>query len=76
MQARQAEEIANTPALSRLLVARALDGTASPRKAIKARCLQCSNYQRDEIANCTVYCCALWQFRPFQDKAEAEEDAG
>jgi hypothetical protein len=62
----RAEEIESTPVLSRQIVARALAGEGSPRQAIKARCLQCSNFQRDEVANCTVIRCALWQFRPYQ----------
>ena len=60
-------EIARTPALSQQIVARALHGSSSPRQAIKARCLQCSNFQREEIAHCSVVTCALWQYRPYQE---------
>jgi hypothetical protein len=66
----RADEVSSTPALSQGIVARALAGEGSPRQAIKARCLQCSNFQRDEVANCTVIRCALWQFRPYQSNEE------
>jgi hypothetical protein len=69
-------ELARTPVSARGIVARAHAGIASPRQAIKARCLQCSNYQRDEITNCTVVGCALWTYRPFQpDATEEASDA-
>lgn len=68
-------ELARTPISAKGIIGRAFAKTASPRQAIKARCLQCSNYQRDEIANCTVLGCAFWQYRPFQDNAEESEDA-
>jgi hypothetical protein len=66
-------ELARTPVSARGIVARAFAGEASPRQAIKARCLQCSNYQRDEIRYCTVYGCALWIYRPYQTESEPEE---
>jgi hypothetical protein len=65
-------EIARTPISARGIVARAFAGTASPRQAIKARCLQCSNYQRDEITNCTVVGCALHAYRPYQTVSEED----
>lgn len=44
---------------------RAMEGTCSPRAAIKAKCLECSCFQRVEIANCAVLACPLWLFRPY-----------
>jgi hypothetical protein len=35
-------------------------------KAVKAKCLDCSCWQPDEITNCTVFTCPLWNFRPYQ----------
>jgi len=64
--ASRADELAATPEKSRQIVARAIAGEASPRQAIKARCLQCSHFDRAEIAACTVVRCALWRYRPYQ----------
>ena len=32
-------------------------------KAIRMRCLDCSNWQQGEVKNCPLYTCALWPFR-------------
>ena len=45
---------------------RAAAGKVSPREAIKAKCLDCCCWQREEVAHCTVVCCPLWRYRPFQ----------
>ena len=43
--------------------------------AIKAKCVQCSCWQRAEITLCKVEACALWRYRPFQGaKVEANPD--
>ena len=47
--------VESVPALSRGLIARSLTGTASPRQAIKAFCLACTHYNRDEITHCPVW---------------------
>lgn len=47
----------------------AFKGSASPRQAIKAKCLTCSNYQRNEITDCTIRLCPLWAYRPYTPKA-------
>ena len=41
-------------------------GKCSPRRAIKAQCLECVGFDRREVAECTNWACALWHFRPFQ----------
>jgi hypothetical protein len=51
---------------------RAAEGTASPREAIKAFCLECVGYKRVEVRRCTATACPLWAYRPWQD-AEKEE---
>lgn len=41
----------------------------SPRSAttaIKAKCWECSCEQRDEIRNCVITDCALYNFRPYK----------
>lgn len=45
---------------------RAFNG--SKANAIKAKCLDCTLNQRDEIKNCTVKLCPLWNVRPYQAK--------
>lgn len=35
----------------------------SPLKAIKQKCLECSNYQIGEVRNCPITDCALYPFR-------------
>lgn len=61
------------PMLSRTIVQRALQASASPRQAIKAKCLTCCNYDRSEVAECTVAICPLWQYRPYIPKASKNE---
>jgi hypothetical protein len=41
-------------------------GKSSKPGAIKAKCLDCSGYERGEITKCTVRTCPLWKYRPFQ----------
>ena len=60
------------PALSRGLIARSLAGTASPRQAVKAFCLACTHYNRDEITHCPVWRCPLHAYRPRWPSALAE----
>lgn len=52
---------------------RAFSGSGSPRQAIKAMCLVCVGYDRQEVKNCSSYACPLWAYRPFQ--ADQEETA-
>lgn len=35
-------------------------------KAVKAKCLDCSCYDKTEITNCTVKTCPLFSLRPYQ----------
>ena len=52
----------------------AFSGT-SKAAGIKAKCIQCSGYQKAEIANCKVSACALFRYRPYQggiDEPEGE----
>ena len=62
----------SVPALSRGLIARVLAGSASPRQAIKAFCLTCTHYNRDEITHCPVWRCPLHAYRPRWSSALAE----
>ena len=62
----QTRYVASAPQSVRRVLERAFDGESSPRQAIKAGCLACSCFQRDEITNCRVILCPLWAYRPFQ----------
>lgn len=44
---------------------------ASPRQAIKAKCLECCWMDVAGIRECTATACALWGFRPYQQKGGA-----
>jgi len=43
-------------------------------KQIKLKCLDCSNWKRDEVANCTARFCPLWANRPFQDRKSKKQN--
>lgn len=34
---------------------------------VKAKCLDCSNFQREEVKNCPINTCPLWDIRPYRD---------
>jgi hypothetical protein len=38
----------------------------SKANAISAKCMDCCAFQRDEVKNCTVYICPLWDYRPYK----------
>jgi len=44
------------------------DDKLSLRKSIDAKCFDCSNYQMEEVRECTVLSCPLWYVRPYQVK--------
>jgi hypothetical protein len=50
-----------------------LGGPTSPLKAIRAKCIDCSNYDRTEVRKCIAANCPLWPFRmgknPFDSRA-------
>ena len=50
------------------VIARARKGTASPRTAIKAFCLECVVLVRKDVSECTETRCPLWRYRPYQEK--------
>jgi hypothetical protein len=35
----------------------------TPIKAIRAKCMECSNWQYSEVARCEIMDCALWMYR-------------
>ena len=61
--------ISEAPESVQKTLTQAFLGSASPRAAIKAMCLCCMGYERDQIRACTGYSCPLWAYRPFQKGA-------
>jgi hypothetical protein len=65
--------IAASPVSVRGIMIRALSGKASPRQAIKAKCLECAHYDRAEVSDCLVILCPLRPYRPYQKNADGED---
>lgn len=66
---KRAGRLATTPQSAKGHFVAALSGKCSPRRAIKAFCLECNGFDRPAITDCTGFACPLWNFRPFQKKA-------
>jgi hypothetical protein len=71
---RQAAYLRRVPVKSRGIVGKAFGQSCSPRQAIKAKCLDCSCFDREEVRDCRVSVCPLWPWRPYQAGAAAEAD--
>lgn len=63
------KQLSQDPESAKGTLREAFSGAASPRRAIKAMCLACVGFQREQITNCTGYSCPLWAYRPFQKDA-------
>ena len=63
-------KVADIPDRYKLVYLRALlsavTGRGSMRQAIKAHCLECCGWQRNEVRGCTSVKCPLWDYRPYQ----------
>lgn len=53
------------PASYRATLSRAYSGR-SKSAGIKAFCLQCVGFLRNEVRDCTAKGCPLWPYRPYQ----------
>jgi len=62
------KRVAEAPESCQGILTKAYDGEASPRAAIKAFCLQCVGYKREDVTNCVAQACPLHAYRPYQDK--------
>lgn len=62
------EFIENLPSGYRFLHLRSMVDKFSFPVAIKAKCLDCSCWNKTEITSCETYTCPLWRCRPYQDK--------
>jgi len=58
------------PESAKKLFAKVWAKKSSPRQAIKAHCLECQGFVREDIATCTAGACPLWNLRPFQKPAK------
>lgn len=68
----RARYLKTVPVSARRIMARAFEGKASPRQAIKACCLNCTCFDRAEIENCVVVMCPLYAYRPAFGRKPAE----
>lgn len=59
--------LAGVPTSGRRLYLKVIDGTASPREAIRSMCYECMSYDREEIRNCRSTGCPLHAYRPDSD---------
>ena len=50
---------------------RVYSATASPREAIRAKCLECAWMSVADIRECPSSACPLWGFRPYQQQGQA-----
>ena len=70
----------SVPEKHKIATRRALFGQMSRATAVKVKCLQCCNYDREEVRHCVVVTCALHNVRPYQldesdDSAHEPQDA-
>lgn len=67
---------ASAPKLYRGAYAKALEGKASPRQAIKAKCYECCGFEevKERISECSVRRCPLWAYRPYRLSDEQKPD--
>lgn len=75
MNSKQSERLAEIQSRSPSYAAvtrKAYEGN-SKAAAVKAKCLDCSGWQRKEITLCPVHTCPLWPYRPYQDESETDE---
>ena len=68
LDARQAEWVKRAGTVSesaKSIVYKAFQGTATPRQAIAAKCLECCCWQRVEVRECGIKSCPHWLYRPY-----------
>lgn len=53
---------------------KAMEGN-SRQAAIYSKCLECMNWQREEVRNCNIYHCPLWPYRPYQKAVRSNSGA-
>jgi hypothetical protein len=74
IEADRAQYLATVPVSSRGILRRAFVGK-SRAGAVKAKCLDCCHFDREEIANCLVILCPLHPYRPYQARKRSVDAA-
>ena len=67
-RARRLKDVSEQAPSKVKLFERVFEGTASPRQAIKAFCLECIGFNHEAIRECTAPACPLFNNRPFQKR--------
>ena len=67
-RARMMRQVSEDRSSAVSLFLRVYTGQASPREAIKAKCLECCWMDEATIRESTATECPLWSFRPYQLK--------
>jgi hypothetical protein len=65
-----ARRLESMPETCRRTYLRAMQG-CSMAAAVKAFCMECVGWNRDEVARCTAPACPLYPYRPFGREREA-----
>lgn len=75
MSALQLGYVATTPPTYQTIYVSSLTGKASPRQAIKAKCLECVGFEdvKNAVGGCTCFRCPLWFYRPYQESGAQDE---
>ncbi len=60
--------VARAPKLHQPYYRKMLTNNKSKARAVKAKCLECGNWQIKEVIHCQVFECPLWRVRPYQKK--------
>lgn len=60
------KQVAAAPESAKGILKRAYLGDGPRSNAIKAMCLSCVGFEREQITKCTGFSCPLWAYRPFQ----------
>ena len=68
------DRLSQMPKLYRGAYLRAMGGR-SRRSAIRAFCLECTGWQRAEVARCMALACPLFSYRPFQEERSERRNA-
>jgi len=71
-EAKIRDRLSEMPLTCRKTYLRAMQGN-SQASAIKAFCLECVCWIREEVRQCTATACPLYPYRPFQQADEDEE---
>jgi len=58
------------PSTYQTLYIKSVTGHLGMRQRLRAKCLECSSWQRVEVASCPVRGCPLWKDRPYQEEDE------